>query len=309
MPDRKLEHVKVAVEDLEESLTFYRRGVGLTEIDREDGVVYLGCGRDGRYDMAIEEGGSGLDHAAVRLTGTEFETAIDRLEAAEVETRRVDGAEPGQQRGVQFDLPSDLTLEFVTVPLDGYQHSEQMAVSGRGGLGPLDLDHIGYITNEVKRDAEFLQEIGFSLTEIAGPGEEWEAAFLRRGSKHHDITVFVTNGAPPEGRASLHHVGWELTDIAHLKLFVDRIVQLGVDIELGIGRHHGGDNVFTYFLEPGGNRFELVTEMAIVDNEKPVRAESLASAFSAWGDMPFPESFHEGSGLASKAEGRPDGAR
>lgn len=56
----KLAHGVLKVNDLPQSLEFYREVVGLHEIGKQNGIVYLGCGADNNYDLALTEGGSGI---------------------------------------------------------------------------------------------------------------------------------------------------------------------------------------------------------------------------------------------------------
>lgn len=68
------------------------------------------------------------------------------------------------------------------------------------------------------------------------------------------------------------------------------------NIERGIGRHHAGNNIYAYFWEPGGNRFELCTQMAVVMTDEPTHSKDYESATTAWGPE-APETFSKGSGL------------
>lgn len=85
-------------------------------------------------------------------------------------------------------------------------------------------------------------------------------------------------------------------NIDHFTQFVDSVVGAGGSIECGIGRHHVGNNIYAYFWEPGGNRFKLCTEMAVVMTDKPIHSEDYENAITAW-EPEAPETFAEGSGL------------
>ena len=89
---QRIEHAKVHVTDLDRALDFYVDAMGLVEIDRDDGTVYLGCGFDDNFDFAVSEGGTGIEHFAVRATDA---AAVDeyenRLDAEGVSVERVDG--------------------------------------------------------------------------------------------------------------------------------------------------------------------------------------------------------------------------
>ena len=289
----KVEHAQIQVENLEESLEFYTSAMGLVELSAENGVTYLGAGRDGNYDLAITEGSPGIEHYAIRVPDEEtIEAYKRRLEGIGVESKRTDREEPNQEHGLRFRLPSGVQMEFVTTEDRDYQHSDE-AMTARGGAAPLDIHHITYLTPNLKDEAEFFTEVlDFKLTEVVGTESEWQGAFLRRGDFHHDVAFFSFPGSKHVG---LHHLAWKFTSIEHMKFFIDSISSAGVGLEFGIGRHYGGDGIYSYFLEPGGNRFELTTEMASIDTDT-TRYTSPTDFMSAWGEVAVPDSFESGSG-------------
>lgn len=103
----RIEHARIGVENLETAVSFYRDALGLVELEQTDDVVYLGCGRDDNYDVALVEGATGIEHFAVRATdATVVDSYERRLERSDVSVERVDAGEPGQEAGVRFSLPS-----------------------------------------------------------------------------------------------------------------------------------------------------------------------------------------------------------
>jgi catechol 2,3-dioxygenase len=86
-----------------------------------------------------------------------------------------------------------------------------------------------------------------------------------------------------------------MTGVEHMKTLIDRIAQAGVGLELGPGRHFTGSSIFSYFWEPGGNRFELSAEVASVDPSAPtVYTDATVEDISAWGSLAVPPSFRRG---------------
>ncbi|RQH02398.1 VOC family protein [Natrarchaeobius oligotrophus] len=287
---QRIEHVHVKVEELDSAVPFYTDVMGLVEQDRSDGTVYLGCGLDENFDLAVSEGGTGLDHVAVRVESEdEVESYEARLTDEGVDVRRTDGEEPGQGVGVQFETPTGKRVEFVTVEDWAYFHSDE-AQDGRLGVTPPDLDHVTLMSPDVQADAEFLRDVvDFKISNVIVAEEnddEWGGAFTRHGVHHHDIAFL---GGPPE--YSMHHVAWEMESTEQMRMFVDRINQHGQELELGIGRHYVGDSIFSYFWEPGGNRFELAAGVADVDPNAEPGFYTFEEALSAWGPIIPPESF------------------
>lgn len=80
---------------------------------------------------------------------------------------------------------------------------------------------------------------------------------------------------------------------------IDCVRQSGVSLELGIGRHYAGDNIYAYFQAPDGHRLELTFQMAELDGDTPPSiVDSPEDAITAWrDDFDIPDSFLKGSGL------------
>lgn len=294
--EQKLEHARLYVNDLDEAYSFYTETLGLSEIGREEGVVYLGCGYDERFDLAIEEGGTGIDHFAVRADdAAEIDAAERNLADAGVETVRSAGDEPRVTDCLRFDLPSGTGVEVVNVERQGYKHPTNGPQPARPGVTPLDIDHVNLMNTDIRADIELLvdQLPSFRLSEVVQTGDgEWQLGFGRYGASHHDVGGSLTD----DEAYSLHHVAFQTVDIAHMKTLIDAVTATSVSLEAGITRHGGGSNIAAYFRAPGGNRIEIDTEMAMVDDAtEPIFHDGREAAFSAWGGAPYPETWFDGS--------------
>lgn len=285
-----VDHAVLRVADIDAARRFYREVMGLIELEAADGVVYLGCGLDGQFDVGITEGGTGLDHFAVR---TSLET-LDELADRHAEAERTDGAEPGQTRGLRFTLPSGIRMEFVAREHDRYQHVSDTALPGRQSIAPLDADHVNLASTRVREDVEYLRDsLGFDVSEIQRDADsgQWELVFTRFGDYHHDVAFTLVDD--PE--MTLHHYAFTMESADHLKSFIDHLIRNGIELEAGVSRHRAGNNLFAYFWAPGGNRIELSTEMAQLppDTDTVVREETFT--FTSWGGISIPDSFSKGS--------------
>lgn len=190
-------------------------------------------------------------------------------------------------------------MEVVAVADDEYQHYEKVRPS-RGGQAPADVDHIQFLTPNIAADMEFLREIaGLTISEIAGEPAAPEIAFARCNAFHHDVALKSSEALGETDGTSLHHLAFGFDSADHLVNFIDSAVNAGGEFERGIGRHHGGNNLYAYLWTPGGNRLELCTQMATLTREEPEVVEDYASATTAWGPE-APESFKRGSGLIHK---------
>lgn len=295
MSIQKVTHVEVNVEDVESAVAFHTETLGLTELARDNGTVYLGCGLDDTYDIALSSGGTGVSHIALQVEEADLDAYRSRLDAMGVSVQEGSDGEPGQAKGLRFTAPSGHDIELVTlVERPVYLQPALPSHPRAKGIAPIDLDHVTLRTEDVKGLAEFLQQaLDFKVSDVFEPAPGiWAAAWLRVGEYHHDVAILT--GGPGE---TLDHVAWTMDGMDHLKRSADLLSHVGIPLETGPGRHGIGGNLFAYFWAPGGNRYELSGEMPrTVDPAAPHRVwkEDFPKAFSSWGQLP-PESFQKGS--------------
>lgn len=270
---QKLECVALRVEDRDEAIEFYTDVMGLVEMDHDDGVTYLGCGLDTRYDLAIRKGDPGLDRFAMRVTDDEFDDIVQNLDEHDIETRQRAG--PGHERGVYFDLPeSGMTIGLVVVEDNRYQHSAEASgflnstapvSTDRAAIAPTDIDHVAIVCPDVEREARFLEEVAnFRVSDAQIKDDSWRNAFVRLGLHHHDIALF--SGEPADNP---DHVAWATPDVFQMELFADRLAQHDYQLSKPFTKHGPGANVAIYFHEPSGHRFEYNTGMATLEPDCP----------------------------------------
>lgn len=291
---QRLEHAQLYVEDLAAAVTFYTDVLGLALQDEDDDSAYLTCGYDERYDFVVTEGSTGVGHFALRVDSTDvLERHWKSLEAAGAAVEPAHQDDAAFTDGIHFTLPSGLDVELVVVA-DPHYRRENETVAPRGGVAPVEIDHITLMSDAIREDVAFLEEhVGFNVSEIHQREDGgWRFAWTRLGSQHHDVAFVATE----ESDWSLHHLAWTMTSIDHVKSLADRMAQHGHELEVGVNRHVVGSNVFAYFREPGGNRFELSTEMATLDDSTETRVnEPGDDVLTAWGGVRPPESYSQGS--------------
>lgn len=293
---KKFEHATLRVTDLDAACEFYTDVLGLVELERED-AVYLGCGLDENYDVGLIEGGTGVEHVALRMDSAEELAHYEsRLQETGIETERTDGAEPNQTEGVRFTLPTGVEMELVTVGDTGYHHPTE-TVGDRFGVSPRDVDHVNLMSWDVARDLAVLTEsLDFEVSdEIVGESGTTIQAWARSGALHHDIALSTADNVA----YTLHHLSFEVDNLEHIKALCDRLVGKGHRLELGPNRHNAGANTFAYVWTPGGNRIELTAEMATVDDGEPTTVREIdrtTNTVSSWGGVePTPEFMEKGS--------------
>lgn len=287
-------HATLRVDDLAAAQAFFVDVLGLRELAREDGIVYLGCGYDDNHDLALALGGTGVEEFALGVPdGDALDRIARRLAHAGVDAHRAHDDALGVRDALRFALPGGQRAAFVVTadrrPLETYRPAHPVSPGA-----PLDADHINLMAPDVRALTTFLCDVlGFRASDLTVPPDEepWLAAWLRRSPGHHDVAISL--GAAGE---TLHHVAFAYAGIDHLKHALDRLAAAGHRLELGLGRHPVGANLYAYLWTPGGNRIELCAEGAILSDASPTRSwPSMRETLNAWSDAPPPSTFGRGS--------------
>jgi catechol 2,3-dioxygenase len=297
---QKLIWAELAVTDLDEALRFNVDVLGLREVSRDNGRVYLSCDlADPHAQLILTGGGTGARSFALGVDSEdELAQFESRLAAVDVRTERRSDAAPEQPASLALALPTG--HEVVLVPRPDrplYRHQGFDVSSQRRGVGPADIDHITIAFSdhaEARAVAHVLSKgLGFAISDIfLDADDEWQAAWTRVGEAHHDVGLIRCRPG-----ASLHHLAWTVDNMEHQKRAADTLASAGYVLETGPGRHGVGGNLYSYLWTPGGNRYELSAEMPriLADRSDPlVRKAGEFNAFSAWGAV-RPESFTRGS--------------
>jgi catechol 2,3-dioxygenase len=231
----RLGAVHITVSDLERSIDFYERAIGLRLHRREDGTAALGAGGDDVLVLVEQPGAlpagrhAGLYHfallhpsraelarAAMRLatTRTPIEGASDHGISEAIYLPDPDGN--GIELASDFpkeqwpDLSDPATYAGGPKPLDLYGLLELAGTEGSAQyVDPgLTVGHVHLHVGDIPRALAFYRDVlGFDvMTEFPG------AAFVAAGGYHHHVglNVWRGQGVPPApaDRVGLHH--WTL---------------------------------------------------------------------------------------------------
>jgi catechol 2,3-dioxygenase len=293
----KIEHVKMRVTDIEEAVGFNTDVAGLSEVGRDGDSVYMGCGLDDNYDIALTPGGTGAIHTAFAVHGTEDLAYYEkRLKAAGVDAERRTNGSPGETAALRFVTPGPGTFELVVMEKqENYVHPSKPKFRTGAGFAPRDLDHVNLIAEDPGAMYEFLTTVlDFAGSDIfyAEPNVVG-AAWVRVGTLHHDLAIMMP--LRPVPGQTLHHVAFTMDSFDHMKTAADLLASHDIKLEAGLARHDHGGNLFGYFQTPGGNRYEITAEMARAHDREYGPNISDDIGFSSWGAQPFTESFYLGS--------------
>jgi catechol 2,3-dioxygenase len=263
----KLGHVALATPDLERSLWFFSDVVGLDEVERRDGVVYLRAWGDWEHHtLSLRDGPTGVDHIAWRTAAPDHVDAFARaLSEAGTAVSWVEvDEEAGQGAAVRFTSPQGHPYEIyhdVEKPLAPPEVRSRLksnvARPWRRGMSPRRLDHVNVAARDVEGGTRWLADsLGLKLRELIRPtGRPMVSSWMSVTSQVHDVAL-TRELAGRDGR--LHHFAYWFDTRDDVMRAADIAVDAGLEIDLGPGMHGVSRGYFCYLRDPGsGHRLEL----------------------------------------------------
>jgi catechol 2,3-dioxygenase len=250
--------VHLTVSDLDRSLDYYVRSVGLTVLERGNGRGSLGA--DGRELLVLVEetgaqsavGYTGLYHFALLvpqradLARWLAHAARQRVPLVGLSDHFVSEAiylsDPdGHGIEIYWDRPRELwegqvAARMTTLPLDVPDLLAEIETAASETFDSLPTGTImGHVHLKVAAIAEtvafYRDVLGFALMAQLGP----QAAFLSAGGYHHHFgaNIWESAGAapPPPGTAGLRHTTIVLPDRAELEAVSGRLAYSGYEPE------------------------------------------------------------------------------
>jgi catechol 2,3-dioxygenase len=267
--------VRLAVADLDRALAFYERALGLSALEREDGVVRVGV--PGRVLVELQSrpgappppaGSSGLFHLALLLPERrELARAVRRVAAAgatltgasdHLVSEAVYLADP-EGNGVELyrDRPraewprTPDGLRMDTLPLDLRALLAEPGSDPDGGTASprAVVGHVHLKVADLAASERFYHGVlGLDVTVRSYPG----ALFVAAGGYHHHVglnTWFGSGAPPPPGSRGLEWFELLLPDEPALGRLEERLAAAGVAAE----RADGGIEA----RDPSGNRIRV----------------------------------------------------
>jgi catechol 2,3-dioxygenase len=239
--DTRVGAVELTVSDLERSLDYYRRAIGLRVLDQAGSRAELGADGGQPLLRLVELPGAqphphatGLFHFALRvprrreLAGWLAHAARDRVQLEGLSDHFVSEAiylSDPDRHGIEIycDRPradwQGQVSRLTTLPLDVGDLLGELPDPERARFTGLpagtDMGHVHLQVADVAEEIAFLRDvIGFDLMVALGGS----AAFLAAGGYHHHVGANTWNsrGAapPPQGAAALRHATILLPDAA-----------------------------------------------------------------------------------------------
>ena len=250
-------YVRSGVADLDAAIRFATDIVGLElAAPSEIGVAHLRA--DHRHHcLALVEGASGMISSAFTVADS------DALAAAETELARA-GITP--QRGTPDEARSRRVREFIAFD-DPFGNRIELVSQQETITRPVEFTRPAGITEfgHFCLDAPDVHEAyRFWSTHFNARVSDWigdAACLLRIDPVHHKLAVFRGDGP------GLCHINFQVASIDDVFRNWHFLVEHGVEIEMGPGRHPQSTAIFLYYLGPEGFTYEYSFGVRRIDDD------------------------------------------
>ncbi|WP_198360699.1 VOC family protein [Thalassotalea crassostreae] len=152
---------------------------------------------------------------------------------------------------------------------------------------PKKLGHLVLKVNDIHESVKFYQEVvGLQVSDWI----DQHMVFLRASKDHHDLALLqlpkdaISEHDPAKSR--VEHFSYQVEDIEEIRQITAMLIERGIEIDRGIGRHGPGDNTFIVFKDPDGNNVEFYSDMVQIDEQHPYTASvwksDVLETFDQW---------------------------
>ncbi|MFC6723848.1 VOC family protein [Halobium palmae] len=265
----RLSHVALETPDLESSLSFFRDAVGLEEVARDDGTVYLRAVDEfDHHSMTLTEAdAAGVDHVGWQTDEREsLDGFADLLEDRGIDVTWIDeGTELGHGEAIRFTTPTGHRFEFfdeMEKPDPPEERRSRLknrpfSTVGSNPIAPQRIDHVQLWDAEATTFEEWLQdELGFHVQEYYDreDGSRWGTFLSAGGNKIEAAIIDDEEGSEPP---ALHHTAYRVDTANDLFAAADAMKERGIDND-GVGQHSISRGKFLYVRDPAsGHRIEF----------------------------------------------------
>jgi catechol 2,3-dioxygenase-like lactoylglutathione lyase family enzyme len=292
---KRLGHATFETPDLERQIDYYTNTVGLVLVEREKDRAFFAT-KVGQLVVQLDKGPNARAKALSLDVGpnADFDAMARALAADGIKSEIRNDVVPGTPAMLSFTDIKGTRIELFKDWKFLCKHAQVL------GVGPLKLGHFAFEVEDPAAMAEFYCKVmGFRVSDWI----EDFFVFLRCGPDHH--TCNFIRGT--HGR--MHHMAFELKDMAHMQDSCELFGQKRIPIIWGPLRHGPGHNVATYHRDPDDQVIEFFFELDVMKDEEsgyfeprpwhhdqPQRPKVWSRRFDGttiWGPPPTPE-FHRG---------------
>jgi catechol 2,3-dioxygenase-like lactoylglutathione lyase family enzyme len=271
----RLRHVGVGVQDYDKQVEFYEGLWGLRKVDADTGVSFFATeGSPENYVLRVRS--SDVNRVDLIAFGVDSAEDVDALAGRLAAEGVTFASEPGRLQtpgggyGFRFFDPDGRVIE---VSSDVEERSFRV-LEPRESV-PNKLSHVVVYTPDPAGVMQFYQDkLGFRLS---GWIQDF-FGFLRCTPDFH--TLAIVKGP----NANLHHISFEMRGFDEYMYGVGRLVENGVPMTSGLGKHTPTDGGFAYFIDPNGNTSEYAAPQEMIVDEEGYKPRLFGSP--AYPDQP-----------------------
>lgn len=249
-----------------------------------------------------------------RFIGATIEVAtradLDQLAAMDGSSAVTESPEPGGGLQVTMHTPDGVEIRAIWGRAEGealpgrepnlfnnIADKPRSNAAVRQKVEPCDVVRLGHFVLHVSdHDATvkwFMDRFNFLASDyFATPDEEKVyGTFIRldHGEEmvdHHFMLILQSDWT------GVHHCSFEVTDLDSVMAAHDYLLQQGYTLDVGVGRHMLGSQIFDYWKDPFGFRIEHYTDGDQVNaRHQPAKFTGTAEETTQWGMQPPPDFF------------------
>jgi catechol-2,3-dioxygenase len=250
---KKIGYAAFETSDLHRLSEYYQEVLGFAVQAQTRDMVFLSCPLD-HHSVVLKKGHrSDCTQLGLEVASDDDLSELQRrLESRKITVSEATDPAPSVARRISFAGPGNFTIEVQA------EAAVSPAEISKDAIRPLRLGHVAFKVADVKATAKFFSDL-LDFRESDWIGDFF--AFLRCGPDHHTVN-FLNN---PDQR--MHHIAFQLSDIAHIKNACDHLGRRRIPLIWGPGRHGPGHNIFTYHYNPDGQIIELYAELDQMSDE------------------------------------------
>lgn len=270
-----IRYCRLGTTDLDATVDFATNLIGLEEVDRDNGQVYLrGDGRD--HNICYFEGDPNDHSFGLELASfAALDAAQSALQAAGVDVHRGSEEDATARRVMGFISFKDPTGNAVDLVVRPFHSGRRYFPSRDAGI--TDFSHIGLKTTDAARDEEFWS----TLFNIRANDRIGAAALMSFDEVHHRIALFPTD------HAGIQHINFQVESIDDIMRSHYFLTERQVAIRFGPGRHPTSGAMFLYYEGPDGMTYEYSSGVRHVDEDwRPRQLPFKDESFCMWGSRP-----------------------
>lgn len=288
---------------LEESRDFFVNQMGMREVQRTDGSIWIHAWDDYQTHtlQLIQRDDPGLGRLLMRAVSEKVYEDLKTTLAEKGIPHSLSDGYLGISEVIELEDPDGHPIGFYwnTERFKTDEESKpalknQAAAFPGRGANIRRFDHANFLAKDVELAGKFLEDLlGAKCTErIVRDDGPPLAQWFAFGQKSYDV-VYTEDWTGSNGR--LHHIAFATDTREDILKAADVFLEAGTFIETGPHKHAIQQTFFLYVIEPGGNRIELCNAGArlILDPDWQTVEWTVAerSKGQAWG-LKTVESFH-----------------